>query len=381
MVPTPPHRGRSASGADEISLVGGPSPVVPAPCIVQDPARGRLRVVGFTDLDGTANDEDVPESERFLTIGPARECIARCQAAGIDVGVVTGRSFGEAILYADALGARGPVICEDGAVIALPTAGDRNGSSAEPWLVKAIRTVSGRQVIINSVTEATLLTKIVEKANLILVSRGFEPFLASTDLLPVMAETDPSRRNDLLERSPFRKMALEQIGYPDPASVLLAAHRLATCFVISSDYCSYDITQGLDERRRILAAVASESGVDVFSPRLPHLRGKDANKFTAINLIDRSSASFWGHDVTGILPVAWGNSDNDLVLMEKLGDLAGIGFMVGQPEHSPSFYERRESLKGADVHIMTKNAGHGMLESLEVLSAGLRQRFGLSLSL
>ena len=124
------------------------------PLVVETEGR-RLAVVVFTDLDGTANDETRPENERLNTIAPAKEAITALEQKGIPVGIITGRSFGEAVLYQNALESRGPIICEDGAVVVLP-----EGHSKQSVL-RVIPDV--HQIVIHEGRIVVVLSKVTRK--------------------------------------------------------------------------------------------------------------------------------------------------------------------------------------------------------------------------
>ncbi len=71
------------------------------------------------DLDGTTIGDD-------LTVHPrVRDAVARAQAAGVTVAIVTGRMFAAARPFAQTLGIAGPIVCYQGAAIFDVTSGER----------------------------------------------------------------------------------------------------------------------------------------------------------------------------------------------------------------------------------------------------------------
>jgi len=69
-----------------------------------------IRLIAL-DLDGTLVGADLVVHDRV------RRAVARAQAQGIAVAIVTGRMFAAAKPYADALGITGPIVCYQGAAI------------------------------------------------------------------------------------------------------------------------------------------------------------------------------------------------------------------------------------------------------------------------
>lgn len=351
-----------------------------SPLSVSHPKRGELRVLGFTDIDGTAQNEELPERERIGSITPAVDCIARCQAKGVEVGIVTGRSFGETLRYASALGCRGPLICEDGAVLVLPEAAIATRERWPSGLEKALSRHDDRWVLRLSSITPQVLNAIVADTNARLVKAGLEPFLSSLELMPCLEHATISDRVDAAKRTGFCQEAMHTIGYERVEDLLDAAHRLSTCFLLSSDYGTYDQSKGMDERRLMLRAVALEHGVEVFAPRLPHLRGSDASKLAPLMLLNQHASLFFGRETSGILPLVWGNNDNDVKLMRNISALDGLGVVVGHPDKAKGHYVQVADVQSPDVYVAEGHSGYGMVEGLAFIRDTLAQRFGLVLA-
>jgi hypothetical protein len=237
-------------------------------------ARRRVLPVVVCDVDGTLNDERVPEAARLATVGPARAALADLRERPIPVILASARSLAEVRAYADAVGA-GPVcIGEDGAALA---AGGRDRCIAPGptgWLA-SIRGLLG----------------------------GFRESMPG-----LAASCDPPRT---------------WTGRADPPALAIlrgSAGRVASAIVLG-------VPAG---RRAELERGAARGGLRTFGDVL-HLLPATADKGTALCHVDHHARALFGGNVDGVLPLAFGNGPNDLPLFRAAAGLGGLAVLVGGP--------------------------------------------------
>lgn len=306
------------------------------PLVVEQEGR-RLAVVAFSDLDGTANDETIPEKDRIFTIGPARETLQAFEQKGIVSGVNTGRSFGEAQFYMKKLGVGGPVICEDGAVVMLPSSVD----SPDAARIGGISHDGEWAVVLSKSTRSTV-ADIVQKSE--------------KELGVSLVNTVTSSAEDIKE----------VVGHPTVEAAAFSADRLASGFIVATP-----------EQSEIISGIANTYDMRTFGVPL-HVIGRDAHKGHALKFINEHADVFFpGMNVQGILPIAFGNNVNDLAFMETCREVNnGIGVLVGKP--GGGYFVDEEKIP--DFVIRTQAPyGHGMKEAVPQILAQLNNRFQLDL--
>lgn len=258
------------------------------------PARRRLRLVRrggrrllpvvCCDVDGTINDEKVPERGRLGTVGPARHALAPLADLGIPVVLVTMRSLAEARRYAAAVGGCQVCIGEDGAAIGLP-AGDL-------WVVSPGR-VGGPQRVGDSPTLMAIRTLLDE------VRAGGSPDLwASCD-------------------RPARPPQACDLGLTE----LLAVNRGRVASAVVR--CS-------PEARHIVELRAPRHGLRT-SGEVLHVLPSGVDKATGLRALDAHVGSLFGAVVDGVLPAAFGNAANDLPMLAAAREMGGVGALVEGP--------------------------------------------------
>lgn len=295
---------------------------------------GRRRwVVALTDLDGTVNDETLAEPLRLGTIGPARDALALLERAGIAVGVITGRSFGEAALYHEALGITGPILCEDGAVLGFPPAMSHLLAPRDAYRAR-------------------------DEGWLRVLSEAQRPQIAA--FLSRFGETHPEHAQDLLSSLSPRLDDLQRaLGHPSRAATLRAIDRVASVLVCTSS----------TEAEQRLRSEAPQHGLRAFGRPL-HLIGRDAHKGSALRQLDtwaREEALF-RQPVDGIRPIVFGNAENDLTLFDEVAALGGTSVLVGHP--SGGYFVPESHIP---PHVIRAGApfGHGIGAALAAVSAQL----------
>jgi hydroxymethylpyrimidine pyrophosphatase-like HAD family hydrolase len=300
---------------------------------------------------------------------------------GIITGVITGRSFGEALVYADALQCRGPIICEDGTVLVLPPNHSPDTHKIPAELQEKLVKHHNRWVLILSDTNTSELDKAVRAANdsLQQQSPGHPPMVSSTTLQGIYLEPDSSLRALKIAASDDFRTIKGLVGYESDSQLVEAAHRLATCFVATANYREFDQTGPADLQRKILRRVATEQGLEVISPKLPHLRGKGADKGAAIYTMNQYAHSFLGVQCSGILPICFGNNDNDVVMMKKIGSLDGLGVVVAHPDKSKGHYIKVQDVQAPHIYIAQNPYGLGMREGLEFIKTKLKTNHDVNL--
>ncbi|MGH7203336.1 MAG: HAD hydrolase family protein [Candidatus Levyibacteriota bacterium] len=262
----------------------------------------RLAVVAFSDIDGTINDESLPEKERLNSIAPAKEGLISLEAHGIPVGLITARSFGETQVYQKALGNKGFTICEDGAVVVLHsstiTEANKNNLSKHMKLVKHNGEFA---VLLSKVDTAKIkefLTTIINQA----AQQGSQQTLLST------CTSTP-------------EVLLKDIPYETLTDAKRSRDRIGSAYVRNTSAI----------QREIMHSLAPSWGMRVFGePQHMHIIGKDAHKGNALQFINDNIKLFLSQstEVDNMLPVVFGNNVNDVPLFKQAHDMNGIAVLV-----------------------------------------------------
>lgn len=305
------------------------------PVIIKEKGK-KLAVFAFTDLDGTVNNQAVLEKDRLATVTPAKEAIQELQNHGIPVGIVTARSFGETMLYQEALGANGFTITEDGAVIILPNNIQEN-----------IKKLSQKKHVVTHDKQAAIILSEVELSTI----KDFFEYVKEQ-----LAEKRLSQ--DIVSTCTSSPQALKElIKYQTIDDAKRSADRLASAFV-------RDITV---EQYKVISenAVCWKLRV-IGNPHHAHILGKDADKGSAIQFINDNISLFLPtvKDIDGILPVVFGNDYNDLRLFEETNVMGGISVMVKDvKEHYRVLEEEIPS------YVMKTDGayGYGMKEAIKLI--------------
>lgn len=267
----------------------------------------KFGIIALTDLDGTANDETAPESKRLLTITPAKEAISQLQSLSIPVGIITSRSHGEALIYQESLRTKGPIICEDGAALALPN----------------------RTIILSNIDLHTI-RNFLEKTQQELKNKGDASKLIST-LTSSVQELQQFAGHSTLEMAKA------------------SADRIASAYVVALNPL----------QRKLVMDGASNWGIRAFGEVI-NLIGEDANKGNAIHSFSEHASEFYPN-VQGIIPIVFGNNNNDLKLFSEVEKMGGIGILVGHPKGG--FFVDESSIPPSVVKS-NKPYGIGMKESI-----------------
>lgn len=276
----------------------------------------QLQVVAFTDLDGTANNEYVRESERIHTVGPAEQGFAMLNAEGIPVGIITARSYPEVEMYlrADALNIQkqGPIICEDGATIILP-----HLPRAERILRKRELENAGKYVYTIGKREAIVMSQITTEVIADLLRNVGKESLE----LHIISSCLPEIPTEELQQA---------AGHSTLQQAQMSRERLASAYAV-----------GLSLRQlEILNREAAKYGIRVFTnpdDGITMLFGADSDKAKAFEFIGQHPNLFFGeHAKDGILPIYFGNKGvNDANIMrEVIEEFGGTAVLVAR-QHQP----------------------------------------------
>ena len=259
----------------------------------------KLAVLAFSDIDGTINDESLPENKRLGSIAPAKEGLATLETKGIPVGLITARSFGETEVYQKLLGNKGFNICEDGAVVVLP----RNAVTVtnSDALSKKMRLVehNGEYAVLLSKVDTTKI-------------KEFLTFVINE------AANQGSHQIPLATCTSTPEALLKDVAYESLADAKRSMDRIGSAYVRKTS----------EIQREIMITNADSWGMRVFGePHHMHIIGKEANKGNALAFINDNIKLFLP-DSAGILPIVFGNNVNDLPLFKQAEEMNGIGVLV-----------------------------------------------------
>ena len=302
---------------------------------------GQSAVLAFTDIDGTANNELLPESERHNSLAPAKRAIHQLQIGKVPVGIVTGRSYGEAAWYAKELGCLGPIICEDGAVLAFPTAWTKYLSNQTELPFK--RQDDGSLVLILSSINRERIQQ----------------------FLDFVSKSLPHDTHIISSLEGGATLFAHGSGHPNLAAAERSAMRLASAYMIKPEKEVLDIL--------FKTKTASDWGMRCFAPNLPHVIGLDAHKGLALRKACEITLSILrtiGVNAKHITPIAFGNNDNDIALFREIDKMGGIGILVAHPDAPAKSFISTTEIPNSTI-ICRQSHGLGMIESLAYLERSL----------
>lgn len=306
--------------------------------------KGQKRIiVGWSDLDGTANNEKVAEGERMGTIGPAREAFSRLEVMRIPVGLISARGVGEVEIYQDALDVTGPIIAEDGQVLVFPK-GIRLEQDELPQELRhfTLHDHHGRQ--------ALLLSNIDVPALKVFMSDVISEALRKN----IIESRDEIYSSLTKEPSELRKST----GHQSDEFAAAAADRLGSGFI--------DKIKNLKNGEaflNLLKSMAPAKGVRVVGGlESASIYGLDSNKGNALRIFDRLAKYFFPDLIgaEGTAPIGFGNGPNDITMLRAVKEMGGLPFLVGNDipdEEIPK--DLREVIRRT-----TLPDGQGILESL-----------------
>lgn len=296
--------------------------------------RGQRRIVQvWSDLDGTANDDTIPEGKRMDTIGPAREAFAKLESLGVTVGLISARGAGEVEAYQKALGVTGPIIAEDGQVIIFPTGITLKSEDLPPEFSKYRLTQhSGNQALLLSAIDTDALREfaqlVLEEANKKGLAKPEDIYSSLTKEPEKLIKSTGHQSLDFVRRSVDRLGS----GYFDKIS---------------------------PEFLELLRDLAPQYGIRIVGDtKSASIYGADSNKGTALRVFDQLAPYFFPNhkNVTGMVPIVFGNERNDLPMFEAVHKMGGLAIMVGNdvnPDEIPEYVKK-----------IDKPHGYGIQESL-----------------
>ena len=255
----------------------------------------RLTVALLTDLDGTVNDESIKESERIQTIGPAKEAISQLEARNIMVGLITARSFEEAVEYQTALHATGVIICEDGGVIGLPLHQIPKAEEEKLGAKYKLETYKGRRVLRLSSIKTDDMRKFLKKIE---EEAGEGKIISS-------CTSSPEELARAANHATIRAAELSQ-------------GRLASAYAVGLSPAQQKLIAELAPQRNIRTFRSSVDKTTLFF-------GEDTNKGHAVDVLRANPHIFYpqGVKVDGIFMIAIGNHNNDAPLLSR-ADIAVV---------------------------------------------------------
>lgn len=295
----------------------------------------RLVVAMLTDLDGTVNDESVRESERITTIGPAKDAIAEFESRNIPVGIITARSFEEAVEYQTALHATGVIVCEDGAVIGLPLHAMDKQQEEEIARQYKLEMYKNRKVLLLTSIKTQNIKELLEEIE---VKSGENQKIISS------CTTDSDQLAIAAHHATVREASLSQ-------------GRLASAYAVGLSPAQLNLIEELAPQRNIRTFSSSVDKTTLFF-------GADTNKGHAVDVLRKNPHIFYPQSVKadGIFMITIGNHNNDAPLLSK----ADIAVVVAKPDGNYAI-SRENIPSGA---LVAKQAyGHGIKEAVpQILS-------------
>jgi HAD superfamily hydrolase (TIGR01484 family) len=310
-------------------------------------------MLALSDIDGTLNNEHVPESERIHTIGPAREAIETLQRCGVPVGICTARAQGEAELYAEAVGARGWLISENGACTTSP---------------------QGERVTIGDMREIRECVTAIE-------ARLGRPLVTTLDLHALEGSWRQQMAARREGREVFPPSHENDLGHSTVEALRVSAARVASAYISG-------LTLG---ERSIAIAIAEAYGFRPFGDLL-HLINRRADKGVALDGLCESlrAQEVSARDASGVrksvridrvTPIVFGNGENDLPLFASAIERGGYGVLVADPVRDCGFHFDIQKRPPHDKTVVTYGApfGYGMKAALSVLAFRVRDEYGITL--
>lgn len=319
------------------------------PLIVKHNGKNKL-VVAFSDLDGTVNNQELPEAQRLSSTEPAITAFQTLECMGIAVGVITGRSLGESIMYKQHLNISGLNICEDGSVIIGNGFSYPQNEQIKNSPVKTFYYQNYATMILGGVTllELRKFTDFIKREFAKLPKNEQQPFINSLS------------------------SSVEEIQQTFGHSALTQAND--SKWRLASFYYSNNLSS---KQQTIIQDNLAQFGLRSFG-NPPHILSSNTNKGIALQFINEfanpiySKRGEYSQEVQGILPIVFGNDKNDIELFNIAEQLGGIGVLVSRPDDTNSYY-----INTADIPSSTIKAdspyGLGISKSIPQIQQFISQ--------
>jgi HAD superfamily hydrolase (TIGR01484 family) len=267
----------------------------------------RLAVVMLSDIDGTVNDEAERESQRIQTIQPAKDAFEKLEQRGINIGLITARSFAEAEEYQKKLSVTGPIICEDGAVIALPNFVSSNQADKLSEFGR-IKNHEGR---------------------IILMPKGDDekPPITTIEIRELIKEIESSTKTEITSSCTNTPEELRAAAnHASVEAAKLSQGRLASAYAVNLTDAQRNLVEELSGAKGIRTFTNPVDGITMFFP-------KGVNKGHAVDLLLKLMPILLpSREINGIFLIGVGNHNNDspflrradmaIVVRKKDGSLA-----------------------------------------------------------
>ncbi|MEN9407066.1 MAG: haloacid dehalogenase-like hydrolase [Candidatus Parcubacteria bacterium] len=310
-------------------------------------------IVAITDYDGTAVNELLPEDQRLSTIGPAREATEILERNRILVGVGTSRSSGEALSAQEALHGHGITFAENGATAILP---------------KEELTESTKQKLAGEFGDnLTMLQEryVVRLSDLSL--ERIDEFLKTCSL--EAAAQDPTGNQEMVSTRFSSPARLQEVArHATITAARLSAERIASAYIAEPN----------PVQRETIMRLASEWGIYAHGHHI-NLIGKDANKGKAMRFINDHARYFipQAGDIAGIIPIFFGNGENDIELFQEAETMGGYGVIVGHPDGG--FGVSEDKIPASTIRQPQSHEFGGIKASLPALFNRINNRYGTAL--
>ncbi len=330
-----------------------------APLIVELPTSEELiqrtGIIWLSDIDGTANDQSLPENERLESVGPARQVVTRVQSWGIPFGLISSRTLPEVVRYQQALGCVGGAIIEDGLGIEVPEYADLQTLRAQ-------------------MTQSMHLVEHDGHSLLVFDTPGAMERIGA--FLQTVEELSGQKLVSSLTQTPEDVAELQRIaGHGSLEDAKRSAVRFASAYVPKPTQKQRDF---LHEQSRVTP------GIRIFDDphgNVIHILSGHANKGTALAWINDHPSLFFpkGTMVDRVYCIVSGNHTNDIPLMEAAYQRGGMGIFVAGPEPDKYFLSDLNRLPPRTI-ITSAVAGEGLVEALPRVTNSLVQDLGIQLT-
>ena len=275
-------------------------------------------VVAFSDIDGTINNQMLPESKRIRSILPAKEAFYLLEQMGINVGVATGRSIEEAFLYQDLLQTHGLAICEDGSVI----------STNYNKLIDGFENVAKNNKVYQTLYKDKL-SLIIGNHNKTTLEHFIKYIKNEFDLLL------PADNHELISSISSPCDIIKKVfKHSSLKSAKMSANRLASLYYAENHLSC--------QQNKIIMDNIGKNGIRSFgSPA--HLVSASTNKGIALKFLNDNAKilypkTLYGKTISGIIPIVFGNHKNDIELLNTACDIGGMAILVAHPNPDTKYY-------------------------------------------
>jgi len=311
-----------------------------------------------SDIDGTINEEHLPESQRIDSdaVNSAKDAFKEYESRGISVWLISSRTYEEVSMYKDRVVAHGGAIFEDGLGVEVPKGADVNNLPQVTEGNYHVVEYNGRSILVLAPLDSlgriqAALHQVEAKTNTPLISSFIHDASGNVDI----------KKLEVLQQT---------AGHFSQSEALKSTVRFASAY----------IADPTEEQREVLkTTVSSQENLRLRDHgKIIEVYGSQNHKGIALQLVLKNPQFFFpDRHLNSVFPIVVGNKENDVEMMNEAIATGGIGVLAAGPLENQYWID--QSSVPEEVIKTTKVAGHGLKDVAPQVLGRIEQKFNIKL--